>query len=71
MFISRPNVSTQIRALEQELYAELIRRTTKSFEGTPDGQRLYDYAVSLLQLQRRAINELDKARRKEHFVGAS
>lgn len=71
LFISQPTVSAQIRALEQELHTELIKRTTKSFEVTADGQRLYTYAVSLLQLHHKAVHELDGRKRKELFIGAS
>lgn len=71
LFISQPTVSAQIKALEQELHTKLIQRTTKSFEITSDGQQLYNYAVSLLKLHRKAIHELDRNRRKELYVGAS
>lgn len=71
LFLSQPTVSTQIRALEQELHTELIRRTTKSFSITPDGQRLYAYACSLLELRRKAVRELDGTQRRELSIGAS
>ena len=50
---SQPNVSKNIRALEEELGRRLLIRTTKSLEVTPKGREVYDCAVKMLSLQTR------------------
>ena len=58
LFLSQPTISSHIQALESELQTKLIRRTTKKFEVTPEGQQLYEYAVALIRLQQKAVSEL-------------
>ncbi len=71
LYLAQPTVSTHIHALEKELHVRLIRRTSKHFEITPEGQRLYNYAVALLQLQRKAVHELDRSSTRGLHIGAS
>lgn len=71
LYLAQPTVSAHIHALEKELHVRLIRRTSKHFEITPEGQRLYNYAVTLLQLQRKAVHELDRSGTRELHIGAS
>ena len=58
LYLSQPTISSHIQALEGELQTKLIRRTTKKFEITPEGQQLYEYAVALIRLQQKAVSEL-------------
>ena len=51
LYLSQPTISSHVHSLEKELRVQLIHRTTKRFEVTSEGQRLYEYAVALLQLQ--------------------
>lgn len=51
LYISQPTISTHIQALEKELGAKLIIRTTKSIELTPRGMELYECAVKMLDLR--------------------
>lgn len=69
--LTQPTVSAHVRSLEKELHVRLIRRTTKMFEMTAEGRRLYEYAVSILHLQQRAISELSDESRSELCIGAS
>ena len=57
LYISQPTISTHIRALEEELNVRLIMRTTKNIEVTPEGMKLYEYAVNLLELRDRMMQE--------------
>lgn len=71
LYISQPTISTHIRMLEEELNIRLIQRTTKSIEVTAEGRRLYEYAVSILQLRERMIRECSPGAQKIIHVGAS
>ena len=71
LYLSQPTISSHIQALEGELQTKLIRRTTKKFEITPEGQQLYEYAVALIRLQQKAVSELSNTGVKELHIGAS
>lgn len=71
LYLSQPTISSHIQALESELQTKLIRRTTKKFEITPEGQQLYEYAVALIRLQQKAVSELSNTGMKELHIGAS
>jgi len=71
LYLSQPTISSYIHSLERELNTQLIRRTTKKFEVTVNGQQLYEYAVALLRLQQKAITELSNTGIKELHIGTS
>ena len=71
LYLSQPTISSYIHSLERELNTQLIRRTTKKFEVTVNGQQLYEYAVALLRLQQKAITELSNTGTKELHIGTS
>lgn len=71
LYISQPTISTHVRMLEEELNTRLILRTTKSIEVTAEGKKLYEYAVSILQLRDRMIRECSPGAKKIIHVGAS
>ena len=71
LYLSQPTISSHIQALEGELQTKLIRRTTKKFEITHEGQQLYEYAVALIRLQQKAISELSNTGVRELHIGAS
>lgn len=71
LYLSQPTISSHIQALEAELQTKLIRRTTKKFEITPEGQQLYEYALALVRLQQKAISELSNTAVRELHIGAS
>lgn len=51
LFVSQPTISAHIRAMEDELKAPLITRTTKSIQVTEIGKRVYDDALSILKIK--------------------
>lgn len=71
LYISQPTISTHIRALEEELKTRLIMRTTKNIEVTPEGMKLYDYAVNILELRDRMVRECSSGARQIIHLGAS
>ena len=71
LYLSQPTISSHIQALEGELQTKLIRRTTKKFEITPEGQQLYEYALALVRLQQKAVSELSNTGVRELHIGAS
>ena len=71
LYISQPTISTHIRALEEELNTRLIMRTTKSIEITPEGNKLYEYAESILQLRNRMVDECTVGKKKILHLAAS
>lgn len=71
LHLSQSTVSTHIAALEQELEIELIRRTTRTFHLTPEGERLYVYAKDILALQQKAFNELSGSSKRLLRIGTS
>ena len=71
LYISQPTISTHIRALEEELNTRLIMRTTKSIEVTMEGQKLFEYAESILQLRNRMVEECTVGKKKILHLAAS
>ena len=71
LYISQPTISTHIRALEEELNTRLILRTTKSIEVTPEGRKLCEYAVNILQLRNRMLEECAGGVKKILHLAAS
>ena len=71
LYISQPTISTHIRALEDELGTRLIMRTTKNIEVTPEGMKLFDYAVNILELRDRMVGECSAGARQIIHLGAS
>ncbi|MGY4425667.1 DNA-binding transcriptional LysR family regulator [Bradyrhizobium sp. JR6.1] len=54
LHVSQPPLSTQIKAMEEELGTQLLSRTRRAVELTQAGQLLLEHA-------RRAVSELDLA----------
>lgn len=71
LHLAQPTVSTHIAALERELKIQLIHRTTRLFEITEAGQRLYHYASDILAMHRKALEELSADSKKTLDIGAS
>ncbi len=71
LHLSQPAVSAQIRALERELGAELLERTTKRVRLTGKGKLFYSYAVRMLELERTAIEKLSASSDHVITLGAS
>ena len=71
LYMSQPTISTHIRALEEELGTRLIMRTTKNIEVTPEGVKLFEYAVNILELRDRMVSECSEGAKKIIHLGAS
>lgn len=71
LYISQPTISTHIRALEEELGTRLIMRTTKNIEVTSEGMKLFEYAVNILELRDRMVQECAIGARQIIHLGAS
>ncbi len=61
LHISQPPLTRQIQQLEEEVGAQLFRRTTKGVELTDAGRVLHDDARHILGLARRAAERTHKA----------
>ncbi|MFA6807697.1 MAG: LysR family transcriptional regulator [Eubacteriales bacterium] len=59
LHMSQPGVSIQLQALEKELGFLLLIRSNKGVELTDAGRIVYDYAVSLLSIQKNIHHDLD------------
>lgn len=60
-------VSRRIAALEEELNARLLHRTTRSVSLTPEGEALVPYATAMLEAEEAAKGELAKS--PKHLSG--
>jgi DNA-binding transcriptional LysR family regulator len=73
-FRTQPAVSAQVRQLEQELNASLFERLGTKIALTAAGRIFADYAEKILELRRRAqdqINELERVPRGELVIAAN
>ncbi|TIR43353.1 MAG: LysR family transcriptional regulator [Mesorhizobium sp.] len=59
--LTQSAVSGHLRRLEEQVGKPLLRRTTRSLEMTPDGERLLAYARAMLALNRDALADLAQA----------
>ena len=71
LFVSQPTVSAHIRALEEELQAALIVRTTKSIDVTPKGKNVYEDAVRILDIRDHMVQSCSAQQRRILRVAAS
>jgi DNA-binding transcriptional LysR family regulator len=73
-FRTQPAVSAQVRQLEQDLNAPLFERLGTKIALTAAGKIFADYAEQILELRRRAqdnINELERIPRGELLIAAN
>lgn len=69
--LTQPTVSTHIQSLERELNTKLIVRSTKKITITKEGEKLYEYAASMLKLRQKALEEFDTSTKSIINIGAS
>lgn len=50
LYLTQPTISTHIKQIENELNAELLKRTTKKLELTPEGREFYNYAKAISRI---------------------
>ena len=70
LYLSQPTISAHITSLEKELGKTLITRSTKRFELTAEGSRLFDYAQSMLSIKNRIVESFSEEDFTVH-LGAS
>lgn len=68
---AQPTISTHIRQLEEELNTQLILRTTKTIEITPQGWDAYKYATKILDLRDCILESCSANARQIIRIGAS
>ncbi len=71
LFLSQPTISSHVSSLEKELGTQLIRRTSKEFVVTPEGERLYVLAQGMLRMREQAVGELSDQHAKDLPIGVS
>lgn len=52
LYLTQPTISAHIFALEQDLNARLFIRNTKEVKLSSEGERLYGYAIKMIELQK-------------------
>lgn len=60
LYLSHPNVSSQIQSLEEELGTKLVDSSSKHLELTQAGELYYEYAKQILLLQDKAKQEIKR-----------
>jgi DNA-binding transcriptional LysR family regulator len=61
LHLTQPAISGHLRRLETQVGKPLLRRTTRAFEVTPDGECLAAYARAILALNRDAMTQLSRS----------
>ncbi len=61
VFASQPTVTMQMKALEEELAQQLLERSTLGVKVTPEGKRVYDFAVSMLRERNSLLAEFGRS----------
>lgn len=61
MFVSQPTVTMQVKALEDELAQQLLERSSQGVRVTAAGQRVYDYASSVLRERESLLAEFGRS----------
>ncbi|WP_296361704.1 selenium metabolism-associated LysR family transcriptional regulator [Virgibacillus sp.] len=64
LFVTQPTITSQIKALEEELQTKLFERTTKTVKLTQSGEILLKYARNIVQLSNLARKEILKIEEK-------
>lgn len=71
LHMSQPGVSVQLQALEKELGFKLLVRSNKGVVLTDAGKIVFDYAISLLSIQREIARDLDSLKTHVHEMVVS
>ncbi|MDK2807433.1 MAG: LysR family transcriptional regulator, transcriptional activator of the cysJI operon [Clostridiales bacterium] len=62
LYLTQPTISVHIVSLEKELNTKLLDRTTKTVKTTKAGERLYEYAKSMLEIREDILQEFYQER---------
>ena len=60
LYLSHPNVSSQIQSLEEELGTKLVDSSSNRLELTQSGEIYYEYAKQILLLKDKAKQEIKR-----------
>ncbi len=71
LYLTQPTISAHIRALENELHAKLIIRTTKKISITTKGYQLYDSAVRMLHIRNNLLEDFNEEKKRIIDLGVS
>ena len=71
LFVSQPTISAHIRALEEELGAALMIRTTKNMEVTQKGRSVYQDALAILEAKDRILRHCAQDEKQIIRIAAS
>lgn len=74
LYLTQPTVSSHVNSLEQELGVRLLIRTTRDVLLSPEGERLYQRARAMLQIEQEIRGEFRSREdmvKKKVIVGAS
>lgn len=58
LHIAQPHLSQQLKLLEEELNVKLIERTTRKFQVTDAGKRLWHRSKQIIELMESTVKEL-------------
>jgi len=62
LYLTQPTISVHIVSLEKELNTKLLDRTTKTVKTTNAGERLYEYAKSILEIREDILHDFYQER---------
>ncbi|MEG0228116.1 MAG: selenium metabolism-associated LysR family transcriptional regulator [Lachnospiraceae bacterium] len=65
LYLTQPTISAHISSLEKELNARLFVRNTKEVSLSVDGEKLYDYARQMIELERKIERAFGADQKKE------
>ena len=71
LYLTQPTISTHIKQIENELNTELLKRTTKKLELTPEGREFYNYAKSISRIMESMQDSFSKKSLTTFNIGAS
>ena len=71
LYLTQPTISTHIKQIENELNAELLKRTTKKLELTPEGREFYNYAKAISRIMESMQDSFSKKSLTTFNIGAS
>lgn len=62
LYLTQPTISVHILSLENELNTKLLERTTKTVKTTKAGEKLYEYAKSMIEIREDILEEFYQER---------
>lgn len=69
--IAQPTISTHVQMLEEEMQAQLLIRTTRAIDVTPQGRELFEFAERVLDLRDDLLRNWSQTQKTTLTIGAS